>query len=113
MSCRLCELTMNVRSLSSDRIRFFIADAVAGSRPRGRLVEQHQLRRAQERLRDRDALQHAVAQRLGRLLRRVGQQHQLQYARRLRARRRRREPLQLGEHRELALHGTPFTNAAS
>ena len=33
MSCRLCELTMNVRSLSSDRIRLFIADAVAGSRP--------------------------------------------------------------------------------
>ena len=33
MSCRLCELTMNVRSLSSDRIRFFISVAVAGSRP--------------------------------------------------------------------------------
>ena len=33
MSSRLCELTTNVRSSTSDRIKFLMCDAVAGSRP--------------------------------------------------------------------------------
>ena len=70
----------------------------------GRLVEQHQLGRAEKRLRDRDPLEHPVAQRLGGLPRGVGEQDHLQRARRLRPRRRRREALQLGQHRELAQH---------